>query len=951
MDGRILTEQDFFRKRNYNSYIALRNKYKGRFRSPEYKAKLEIIILRDDNAYNQDQIERRQRQLAGIEKRKETLRKKKEAQRTIFDRTYRGVQTSGGLFYNEEVDRVISPIIATNPSNDFNIRIYVDGQEVKNEVIHIDANDKYPSKITWDILFNLFQNQVVAGSDFTNSVFNTDLPVRVVIRLPDVVVAKKKKQAFRDGVDHCVISPLVKYYEEKLEHVDNKETIRKYKGRINTLRRYEAEYPSGIPEDKMEDLAKAICLNIRVLDILNGEAFSFNKKSSHSISFTNVRKNHLELGQLCINKTYDIVEQEEIDKLFKDHINNDIFATFKGNIVDGVIDVRAFCSVNGAWCVVNKDYEIYKRMNELNNINNYAINAVKEKELNDFILESRIINSAPCALNDNPNDIEGANYYDMTKAYTKSKDCKFYEGMLGKIHQFRKVSDLSILDKVVGIFQYRIISNDNWLLNKLGLKAGLKYTSPSPEIKLFLSLGVKIQLIAGCWGSTFNIEYTDEVMENHRYAIWAGKLGQDSPTENYQFITFDEEWVSHLKMEFGDNVFYFRDSGLCIVKRERTAYKTTHHILSFITSYTRITMILEMLKFEPDDLRKVVLDGIYTMGKCEHHSAVPFRLKNDEKKVHKGFRNGWYEPSHVSLGSLPVYDERFIKNCVLSGAGGTGKSHTILTDKGFRSVLYVSPTHQLGQDARRKYGCEYTTIHNLIGIKDGEKEEVKARCWADERGYDPAVIFIDELTMIKDTWIMKALDKYKHSLVFIAGDISKKQWFQTRSGCPGKFASIWLGSGLPFVEFTVDRRSKDEKMKALKLDLRNEMIKVFTDGNYRDTCMMEQYIRQNYNVIHIDDAIKMFTSEDTWIAGTHKTNKYLLEKGVVSGYLDKYKNRSKVLCDGEVRGAFTIHSYQGSTIDEGKIFIQIDDCFEYSMIYTAVSRGVNFDQIIFVSSK
>lgn len=80
MDGRILTQEDFFRKRNYNSYVALRQQYRGRYRSPEYKAKLDIIVLRDETAYNQDQIQRRQRQLAGIEKRKETLRKKKEAE-------------------------------------------------------------------------------------------------------------------------------------------------------------------------------------------------------------------------------------------------------------------------------------------------------------------------------------------------------------------------------------------------------------------------------------------------------------------------------------------------------------------------------------------------------------------------------------------------------------------------------------------------------------------------------------------------------------------------------------------------------------------------------------------------------------------------------------------------------------------------------------------------------
>jgi hypothetical protein len=95
-----------------------------------------------------------------------------------------------------------------------------------------------------------------------------------------------------------------------------------------------------------------------------------------------------------------------------------------------------------------------------------------------------------------------------------------------------------------------------------------------------------------------------------------------------------------------------------------------------------------------------------------------------------------------------------------------------------------------------------------------------------------------------------------------------------------------------------------------------------------------------------------FIDGDTCIAGTHRTNEKLLKKGVVSGYYKKGGAVSDVELPGyEKRGSFTIHAYQGKTIETGNIWICIDDLFEYAMLYTAVSRAVNISQIKFFRSR
>jgi hypothetical protein len=134
----------------------------------------------------------------------------------------------------------------------------------------------------------------------------------------------------------------------------------------------------------------------------------------------------------------------------------------------------------------------------------------------------------------------------------------------------------------------------------------------------------------------------------------------------------------------------------------------------------------------------------------------------------------------------------------------------------------------------------------------------------------------------------------------------------------------------------------------MKIQLRDVMAQYYTDGELGDARLMAQKVRELFGVQKF--SVDMFSPGDTVIAGTHKTNDKLLEMGIVSGYLSALKERSKEFVEGwKARGSFTTHSYQGSTIREGKVFVVVDDSFEMAMIYTAVSRAVLSTQIVFVT--
>ena len=98
---------------------------------------------------------------------------------------------------------------------------------------------------------------------------------------------------------------------------------------------------------------------------------------------------------------------------------------------------------------------------------------------------------------------------------------------------------------------------------------------------------------------------------------------------------------------------------------------------------------------------------------------------------------------------------------------------------------------------------------------------------------------------------------------------------------------------------------------------------------------MKQYILNNHSSISFEEAIIEHKAGDMWIAGTHKTEEKLKLAGISCTYNEKTKP------------SFTIHSFQGQTIENRKVFIKMD-MFEYAMYYTAISRVRHYNQIVLV---
>jgi hypothetical protein len=220
-----------------------------------------------------------------------------------------------------------------------------------------------------------------------------------------------------------------------------------------------------------------------------------------------------------------------------------------------------------------------------------------------------------------------------------------------------------------------------------------------------------------------------------------------------------------------------------------------------------------------------------------------------------------------------------------------------------------------------------------------------------EDGDHFGVAMMDEITQYDAPWINRALKMYPNTFWIIAGDVDYDRWYQCRSGCDKKQYDMWLPKRKDYVvHYEKDWRARScPILMKLKADLRKFMAKCFRDGGSEDAWIINSWIRKRCTVVSKMDAFRMFQKGDVVISGRHKTNKLLLENGIISGSQNPITKRVSWTAEegNEVRGAFTIHSFQGFTIPDKRVFITLD-LFEYSMLITAIGRVCRMEQLVFV---
>jgi hypothetical protein len=764
---------------------------------------------------------------------------------------------------------------------------------------------------------------------------------------------KKITQTFKDADNgKCVFNPIRLWATEKYEHAVEKKNIdskSRYGKVIDGLDELENKYPDGVHQDNIDEVCNKLQIDISVEKPLCDIKFivcKSTKKALKHFRYKNIRLNHVELNEYVINKKPTIVTRKELLLLKKSMEQDGTYHTFGKDLTN----ISMIETLDDVYSVSNEMQDCFNQFEIDTGLINCKIDDIDDAELSSFVKWGTHYNGTIDFKDVSDYNPENVSHIDMSKAYSRFKMCKFYEGFLGKITDFRLTNCI----QGVGLYYiYDLIMGDDTRFMRLNntLKIYQSHNIyTSFELKFLLSKGCTYKILSGCWGvKPLDFEFSDDMLigknddGNSYYALWTGKCDSHYKQKK-TWINGDMDMVQMIAEHTTGKVEYYENGEICVKYDKKHNYHLGH-ITAFITAYQRLNVLEQLDAIEYSNVIRVCVDGIYTE---EPVSALcnAFRLKNDiEDKTFDNSQGESFISNLIENQNLfgKFADERKSNSKELHiGAGGNGKTHRNLVDNGLVKVLYVSPSWKLARNKQNEYGC-YASVWARLITEDPEMISLVKRY--------SNVLLIDECSMMCEEKKLKIFELYGDMKIIFCGDL-------------GYQLSSWEGEEMKTTGFdeiihnNINYRCKDDRLLELLGDLRH-MIELSISVTKINKFVIE-FFKKHGKIMSFEKMKEIYKVEDMILVGTKlqrddsKTWFPDLEKYYCLENNRKYCNGEIVIgekpdCKCELRHAYTTHSIQGETA-QNNLFIESSKMFNARMFYTAISRAKTLDQIFIIEN-
>jgi len=776
-----------------------------------------------------------------------------------------------------------------------------------------------------------------------NEDLSPKLRAQVVILTNDKVDAENFQQYFLDAaVGHCVFNPMKEWGNQKLEEAKSKSAKTRYSGFIKKVNKFELEYKDGVPETDLSlicnklqigleiDLPSNVNRKTKFIDIRS------QKKPLRVFKYINTRLNHIETNNVKSKDNYIKLSAKELKQKYKELSETSEFMLWR----ESKIGITQINTLNCVYIITDEDgyCGAAKEFQEINNLYDYKVEHNANPDLSNFLIDGCITNQSKVFLKDfdpeideNPKNLK---HIDMGKSYTRAEECFAYEGYLGKITDFRKT------DRIMGLGIYFINNVDYGestpekdLIREMGVLLS-ENSYPSPELKYYQSIGIKFTIEGGCWGSSIDIQFPARMFEKEggvpHYSRWYGACMKFNDKERYSFHCKD---IAFAKLNsYHDettDIRYNESSKVGIIEYTKKKIKHSYHIASFITSYARLNMIEQLQKFKIEQLVAIQVDGIYYTGDVELTDLFCKKEKITIEHIDKDSR--YVIPDYLEIDDYNMADNRENNKIeVHTGAGGCGKTHLNLTDKGLISKLYIAPSWKLARVKKKEYGCDSTVVFHLIDNDPAKFGPILSNY---------SVLIIDEISMLSDEGKDIILKRFPDHKIIFCGDIGYQL-----PPINGKEFNV---GKLPVIHHTTNHRCKCKKLHKILQKLRHAID---------NDCAHMAFQKDRLFGMKLVENIDHYKTEDLIISATNNQKDKLtkkfehLEKYVVLENTRDYSNGEivfnkpdKVRC--ELRHCFTIHACQGETAKH-HLFIDMNKMSSLRMMYSAISRAKTIDQIV-----
>jgi len=811
------------------------------------------------------------------------------------------------------------------------------------------------------------------------------------------ITGENPTEYIADGLQHCVFSKLKEFYTEKLKEAKSDSQKKRLETQIRKCDKLSEKYKEGITYAQLSIELVPMETTVEIWRTDQRDKMVLNAGSRWLYKFLHTRWGHVDV--LLADS-----EPEKVGVVGMRSVMKQLLEMKKPFTFEGTPDIpRAIETADMKYRTSFPYDDLFKSFNDSIERDYFRIDYVSERKLYDYInMANRHNNHIKFQ------DIKNKKLkeVDCIKGYTQFKKCPWYRGFLGCVWDWCGEIDYETMKKFIGIYTIRINKVNSFIQYVGGFHQGSIVTLISPMIEMMVDKGwIECDILYGVYGSKFNFEFPKEFdakydektgILGHKvkdekgemkevgiplYSIWTGMTNHISQTRTIRHYT-DINTCRTLR-DAGENINWmyanecfetYTENGR--IKRrlkpeveemndppgwgeqylECDKKNNTPQIYAFITNYLRMNMLLEMEQFSYrlDDLYACKLDSIVYSGEAKFSDIM--RPKEGEIKTNFSMSVRMFNRNEHNLCDLYTGElNEPIGSCLFAGAGGTGKSHRAST---MRGLLYSAPMWSANVDFKKKYGVKYVMpYHQVLGI--GCESFLKGAWY-------PATIFWDEATMLPASFRLDALKLSRHIRQIYAGDFDKfGRPYQTVL-CVDRDSCLNV-NGMTRVEFLEDRRCvPGDKLIDVKKEMRELMFR-----DYEDMPKLLDFVRSKFKRITMNEVLGIYSVDDWILCGTNvNCNEWtvkLWEKGfrkwkvtdhsrtdvfkALNGE-EVYLNGDIVLKEIEKRSrpahAFTIHSVQGKTVTS-RVFIDMRSVsFNYPILYTAISRAKEYDQIYLV---
>lgn len=820
---------------------------------------------------------------------------------------------------------------------------------------------------------------------------------------------------FRDNTNNtCFFKPIMKNFTMRYDNSTSRTTKKNISCHINRLNEYMEKYKDGMPNDIniIQQLCNDLLINVVIYNIVGNKYIDIKcaKQAKTTIEYKNTRYNH-------VDEYYSGVERQEIhpsemrDIVMKLNENKEKYIYCSQTVSDTLTPtfLQTNTNIYVAKTTGAKLMNIFKQTFK----DVYFTLNDKSRDLHNYI-SCGIIYNGPFQLNtfdktprykdlvaqkQHAKILEYANEHthykelDMKAAYTQFKECKYYAGFPSVFNYFGKLKNFTIekVKKLVGYYEIANVDLSDCVhknyVEAMGVCAGI-YTSV--ELVYFDSIGVKFDIVSGAFCHTpFHFEFPDymklkkgdinksivvdkqdftvDATALRLYCIFTGKMWNVNDESIIRFrVDNDEDRALLLDQCPNQSVKFFGD--IATISTPKNTVKHLGHISGFITAYTRINLMEKLFSIDFNNVRQLKLDSIVYVDDGINHEDKLFCYKEANAIKYCGveYYHGNAITNELNIPDYKDYCDYDKRIYLFNGQGGSGKTHTVLTDARLSglssSIMLVSACWKLIIDKHIEYGVGVRSIQTMIG-ENTEAYNIK--------NATPAIIVFDEITQNDSGRVKKLMDMYKYSTIVLIGDIDKDGFYYQCKFMGDVINKAFINKYVDdIITFKTNYRCQDPILMNKMIELRQMM------RNNLPLSKLLEWATHNFKVINDNELKNLYEIRDTVLcstkeAKTSEVNKYtslLAYKGgkyIVNSHnpTDVYRrmNGDKTsLLTGEITyeaheraqsaHAYTIHSFQGCTL-YNRIFIVVDAIFDYQQLYTAISRSKNGDQIYLVKNK